>query len=49
MHLLVPIFKLLNILIYKFNHFSITSDTDYADNPTFSMLNDTDEEDVVYG
>lgn len=24
-------------------------DTDYADNPTFAMLNDTDEEDVVYG
>lgn len=26
-----------------------STDTDYADNPTFSMLNDTDEEDVVYG
>lgn len=26
-----------------------SNDTDYADNPTFAMLNDTDEEDVVYG
>ena len=35
------------------NFFCSILDTDYKDNPTFSMLNDTDggedEEDVVYG